>query len=81
MKSFYVVVNGRKNGIYTEWETAKKQVSGFRNAIYKGFKTRAEAELWYTKKTEEYLRRKVNGYNSYIGQGYNARHSRYKRGY
>lgn len=45
-KSIYIVVNGRKPGIYSKWfgvgETAE-QVEGFPEAIYKGFYTREEA--------------------------------------
>ncbi len=48
-KSIYVVVNGRKPGIYSKWfgvgETAE-QVEGFPEAIYKGFYTRDEAINW-----------------------------------
>lgn len=48
-KSIYVVVNGRKPGIYSKWfgvgETAE-QVEGFNEAVYKGFYTREEAINW-----------------------------------
>jgi ribonuclease HI len=48
-KSIYVVVNGRKPGIYSKWlgvgETAE-QVEGFPEAVYKGFYTREEAINW-----------------------------------
>jgi len=48
-KSIYVVINGRKPGIYSKWfgvgETAE-QVEGFPEAIYKGFYTREEAINW-----------------------------------
>lgn len=48
-KNYYVVVNGRKSGIYTNWfgvgETAE-QVEGFPEAVYKGFYTREEAINW-----------------------------------
>lgn len=48
-KSIYVVINGRKPGIYSKWfgvgETAE-QVEGFNEAIYKGFYTREEALNW-----------------------------------
>lgn len=48
-KQYYVVVYGRKPGIYTKWfgvgETAE-QVEGFQEAVYKGFYTREEALNW-----------------------------------
>ena len=43
-KRFYVVWKGRKTGIFSSWEAAKKQVEGFPNARYKGFARREEAE-------------------------------------
>lgn len=47
VKKFYAVKKGKVPGIYTIWagkEGAQIQVSGFTGAIYKGFKTREEAE-------------------------------------
>ncbi|GAA3607172.1 ribonuclease H family protein [Secundilactobacillus similis DSM 23365 = JCM 2765] len=44
MGKFYAVRKGSKPGIYTDWETTKAQVNGFPGAIYKGFKTRSEAD-------------------------------------
>jgi len=43
-KRFYVVWKGRKIGIFTSWEEARKQVEGFPQARYKGFARREEAE-------------------------------------
>ena len=43
-KRFYVVWKGRKTGIFSSWEAARKQVAGFPNARYKGFARREEAE-------------------------------------
>ncbi|MBN2146984.1 MAG: ribonuclease HI [Anaerolineales bacterium] len=48
-KQYYVVVNGRKPGIYSKWfgiGEASEQVKGFAEAIYKGFYTRNEAINW-----------------------------------
>ncbi len=50
---FYAVVRGIKPGIYDFWfgeDGAEEQVKGFPKALFKGFKTRAEAEEWYLKK-------------------------------
>lgn len=41
---FYVVWAGRETGIFTDWNTCKKQVDGFNGARYKSFLTREEAE-------------------------------------
>jgi len=43
-QKFYVVWEGRKPGIYTDWNECKKQVDGFAQARYKSFEQRAEAE-------------------------------------
>ena len=40
---YYVVRNGRKNGIYRTWDECKAQVDGFKGASYKSFKTEKEA--------------------------------------
>jgi ribonuclease HI len=48
-KQFYVVVKGRRPGIYEQWsgETgAQAQVSGYPGAVFMGFATRAEAERY-----------------------------------
>ena len=43
-QKFYVVWKGRQTGIFTDWNTCKKQVDAFAGAKYKSFKTRQEAE-------------------------------------
>ncbi len=45
-KNFYAVKNGRSCGIYTDWESCKAQVTGFKGAVFKGFETREEAEAF-----------------------------------
>jgi len=44
-KKFYVVWQGRETGIFTDWNTCKKQVDQFAGAKYKSFKTLYEAEI------------------------------------
>lgn len=43
-KKFYVVWQGRTPGIYTDWNSCKKQVDKFAGAKYKSFPSQAEAE-------------------------------------
>jgi len=43
-KKFYVVWQGRETGIFTDWDSCKKQVDQFAGAKYKSFKTQQEAE-------------------------------------
>ncbi|NOY68789.1 MAG: ribonuclease HI [Deltaproteobacteria bacterium] len=48
-KKFYAVAKGRRPGIYTDWfgpGGAYDQVKGFAGAVYKGFFTRGEAEIF-----------------------------------
>ena len=52
-KHFYVVRCGRTPGIYRSWLECNEQVAGFSEAIYKGFKTRKEADIWFQVEEEK----------------------------
>lgn len=43
---FYAVRVGRVPGIYLSWDECKKNIDGFSGAVYKSFKTKAEAEAF-----------------------------------
>ena len=43
-QKYYVVWQGKKPGIYTDWDDCKEQVAGVKGAQYKGFDSMAEAE-------------------------------------
>lgn len=45
-KKFYAIASGRKPGIYDNWPAAQAQVTGYPGAKFKGFPSRAEAEVW-----------------------------------
>ncbi|NQZ31225.1 MAG: viroplasmin family protein [Oceanospirillaceae bacterium] len=45
---FYVVWKGRETGVFTDWNTCKRQVDKFNGAKYKSFKTRVEAEAAFS---------------------------------
>lgn len=45
-KKFYAVKNGKKTGIFTTWAECEENVKGVKNAIYKSFPTKKEAELF-----------------------------------
>ena len=47
MESFYVVVRGKKPGIYNNWIECKSYVDGFKNPLYKKFTTLSEAKLFF----------------------------------
>ncbi|WP_055078819.1 ribonuclease H1 domain-containing protein [Lagierella massiliensis] len=42
--NFYAVKVGRNPGVYRTWDECKRETAGFSGAIYKKFKTKAEAE-------------------------------------
>lgn len=44
---YYVVVNGIKNGIYDNWDACAKNVTGYTNAVFKGFSNKKDAEAFY----------------------------------
>jgi ribonuclease HI len=48
---YYAVVIGSQPGIYTDWPTTQKNISGFPGALYKSFTTLAEAEAFIRNST------------------------------
>lgn len=48
---YYAVVCGLVPGIYTDWPTTESMVKGYPGAIFKSFRTRAEAEAFMAKST------------------------------
>lgn len=44
---YYAVRRGRQPGIYTDWNICKREVTGFKGAEYKSFKTFEEAKDYY----------------------------------
>ena len=49
---YYAVKNGRVPGIYNSWAECQKQIHGFKNASYKSFTSRKEAEEFISDKKE-----------------------------
>ncbi|CAK5264469.1 unnamed protein product [Mycena citricolor] len=43
---WYAVRNGRRPGLYNSWPECESQVKGFNSAVYKSFKSMAEAQSW-----------------------------------
>lgn len=52
--SFYAVRFGKIPGIYTCWNECRKQVTGFKGAIYKKFSNKQLAEEFYNNKSKTY---------------------------
>jgi ribonuclease HI len=44
-QKFYVVWSGKQTGIFADWATTQRAVTGYAGARFKSFPTRAEAEL------------------------------------
>lgn len=55
---FYVVWHGVNPGIYTSWTDCKLQINGFKDAVYKSFDTREDAEKAYASSPTLYIRKK-----------------------
>ena len=67
MVKFYAVKKGKKTGIFSTWDECKEQVTGFKGAVYKSFKTLSEAEA-FLERNEEKIENieKVDGVYAYI---------------
>ncbi len=50
---FYAVKRGKTPGIYLDWDACKAMVDGYSGAVYKSFKTRAEAVSYLGYEPEE----------------------------
>jgi ribonuclease HI len=53
-KKFYVIWKGHKTGVFSTWETCKKQILNFKGAQYKSFTSKKEAEIAYKGNYEDY---------------------------
>ena len=67
MAKFYAVKKGKKTGIFSTWDECKEQVTGYKGAVYKSFKTLSEAEA-FLERNEEKIENieKVAGVYAYI---------------
>lgn len=61
VKKYYAVKKGRTPGIYLSWEDCKKMVSGYAGAVYKGFSSRKEAEMFLAASSGEKVERLGDG--------------------
>ena len=52
-QKYYAVRVGKTPGIYNDWETCKTQIDGYPKAVYKSFKTLAEAQEWFSERSPE----------------------------
>lgn len=61
---FYAVANGRNTGIFLNWNDCSASVKGYKNAIYKKFDTKQEADDFI--QTDDTKIRKNNGITSFF---------------
>lgn len=75
---YYVILKGKKTGIFTSWEECKKNVLGFNNAVYKSFDDLESANQYFnsnktliTHTSNSYSNDEVNDdVNTFLQKGY-----------
>ena len=75
---YYAVKNGRVPGIYNSWAECQKQIHGFKNASYKSFTSRKEAEEFISDKKE--IPQMEHGLIAYVDGSFNAKKKVYGYG-
>lgn len=73
---YYAVKNGRKIGIYTDWDSCKEQVDGFSGAEYKSFSKESEAKAYLN--SEEIPQ--LSGTVAYVDGSFNIKTGEYSFG-
>lgn len=85
---FYAVKNGRETGIFLTWEECEKNVKGVKNAVYKSFSTKKEAQQFLGIESEEKEKEKEkakvipseNTVYAYVDGSYNTKTKAYGYG-
>ena len=72
---YYAVKNGRKTGIFADWESCRAQVEGFSGAEYKSFAKKAEAEAYLSGKRAEFSQ-----VTAYVDGSFNVKTGEYSYG-
>lgn|SRR5699024_1620138 len=73
MSKFYAVRKGRTPGIYRTWPEAQREVTGFKGAEFKSFKTSEEAEAYMNDTEQEIV---LDGLIAYVDGSYDKRTKR-----
>ena len=73
MSKFYAVRKGRTPGIYRTWPKAQREVTGFKGAEFKSFKTSEEAEAYMNDSEQEIV---LDGLIAYVDGSYDKRTKR-----
>ena len=81
MAKFYAVKKGKKTGIFSTWDECKEQVTGFKGAVYKSFKTLSEAEAFLERNEEKNENiEEVDGVYAYIDGSFDRTSGIYSSG-
>jgi ribonuclease HI len=54
-KKYYVVWEGHQRGVFDKWEDCKKQTDGYKNAKYKSFDSREQAQAAFGSSPDRYI--------------------------
>lgn len=76
---YYAVKEGRKKGIFTDYNLCKESVSGYKNAVYKSFLTYEEA-LNFLNDNIVFNNVDINKYIAYVDGSYNSNTQEYSFG-
>ncbi|MBR4723963.1 MAG: ribonuclease H family protein [Clostridia bacterium] len=72
---YYAVKNGRKTGIFTDWDSCRAQVEGFSGAEYKSFAEKELAEAYLSGRTAE-----ISQVTAYVDGSFNVKTGEYSYG-
>jgi ribonuclease HI len=61
---YYVVWVGATPGVYDDWKSCEAQIKGYPNALYKSFRTKAEADQAYRESAKLYVRDRTRSSSS-----------------
>ena len=72
-KKYYAVRIGRQTGIFESWDECKRQVTGFKGAAFKGFETRADAEMFMNGQNVSDSGPRSGAVTAYVDGSYNIK--------
>lgn len=79
-KKYYAIKKGRTQGIYTSWTEAQKQVSGYSNAEFQSFTSKAEAENYLQPQIKKTEYTDAETVTAYVDGSFDKKNKRYSYG-
>lgn len=76
-KKYYAIRQGRKTGIFTSWDETKQYVSGYKNAEYKSFTSKVEADNYLNNQQEQ---SNEDGLQAYVDGSFDKKNKKYSYG-